>query len=82
MTLDVIMVQLQCMDACLDTLTVELNQVNTHVGRIARWQARLGGFMKSHSSPLESSKDDDDSDDNDDDKDGDVSSSSIDEMST
>ena len=82
MTLDVIMVQLQCMDACLDTLTVELNQVNTHVGRIARWQGRLGGFMKSRSSPLESSKDDDDFDDNDDDKDGDVSSSSTDEMST
>ena len=35
-TIDVIMAQLQRMDACLDTLTNELCQVNTHVGRIAR----------------------------------------------
>ena len=35
-TLDVIMAQLQYMDALLDTLSDELCQVNTHVGRIAR----------------------------------------------
>ena len=35
-TLDVIMVQLQRMDARLDTLSTELYQVNTHVGSIAR----------------------------------------------
>ena len=29
------MVQCQCMDAHLDTLTTELYQVNTSVGRIA-----------------------------------------------
>ena len=33
-TLADIMAQLQCMDACLDTLSDELCQVNTHVGRI------------------------------------------------
>ena len=38
-TLDAIMTQLQRMNACLDTLTTELYQVNTRVGRIARWQA-------------------------------------------
>ena len=31
-----IMAQLQRMDACLDTLSMELYQVNVHVGRIAR----------------------------------------------
>ena len=35
-TIDVIMAQLQRMDACLDTFTNELCQVNTSVGRIAR----------------------------------------------
>ena len=75
------------MDARLDTLTIELYQVNIHVGRIARQQARLGGFVESSSPPLEAfkddeaSEDDDDSDDDDDDEDGD-SSSSADEMST
>ena len=34
-TLDAIMAQLQCMDARLDTLSDELCQVNTRVGRIA-----------------------------------------------
>ena len=50
-TLDTIMAQLQHMDARLDTLSTELYQVNTHVGRIARWQARLGGFVESPSPP-------------------------------
>ena len=87
-TLDVIMAQLQRMDAHLDTLGDELCQVNTCVGCIARRQARLGGFVESPS-PLpkafeddEAFEDDDDSDDNDDDEDGDASSPSDDEMST
>ena len=69
------------MDACLDTLSDELYQVNTRVSRIARWQARLGGFVESPSPPPEASGDDDDSDD-DDDEDGDASSPGDDEMST
>ena len=80
------MAQFQRMDARLDTLIDELCQVNTHVGRIARRQARLGG-VESPSPPPEVFEDneaseDDDSDDDDDDKDGDASSSSVDEMST
>ena len=35
-TLEAIMAQLQCMDARLDTLSDELCQVNTRVGRIAQ----------------------------------------------
>ena len=73
------------MDARLDTLTTDMYQVNTRVSRIARRQARLGDFVESPSPPSEASKaskDDGDSDNDDDDKDGDVSSSSIDEMST
>ena len=79
-TLDVIIVQLQRMDACLDTLTTELYQVNTRVGHITRRQAHLGGFVESPSSSPKASKDNDDSDD-DDDKDGDATSSSVDEIS-
>ena len=59
--------------------------MNTHVARIARRQARLGGFVESPSLPpeaLATSKDDDDFDDVDDGKDGDASSSNFDEMST
>ena len=73
------MVQLQCMDACLDTLSTKLYQVNTYVDCIARWQAHLGGFVESPSPPpkaLEASDDDDDGED------GDASFSSSDEMST
>ena len=76
------------MDACLDTLSTRLYQVNTCVGRITRWQAHLGGFVESPSPPPEASeddkasKDDNDSDDDDDDKDGDASCSSADKMST
>ena len=81
-TLDAIMAQLQRMDACLDTLSTELYQVNTRVGLIARLQARLGGFVKSPSPPSEASEDDDDSDDDDDDEDRDASSSDTNEMST
>ena len=79
------MVQLQCMDACLDTLNDELCQVNTRVGCIARRQDRLGGFIESPSpSPKasEDENDDGDSDDDDDDGDEDASSPSDDEMTT
>ena len=82
MTLNAIMVQLQRMDARLDTLTTEMCQVNTHIGRIARRQAHLGGFVESSSPPPTASEDDDDSDDDDDDEDGNASSSSANEMST
>ena len=84
-TLDVIIAQLQHMDACLDTLSTELFQVNTYVGRIARRQAHLGGFVESPSPPptaSETSEDDDNSNDDDDDKDGDASSFSTNKMST
>ena len=84
-TLVVVMVQLQRMDACLDTLSDELCQVNTRVGRIARQQARLGGFVESPSPSLEASanKDDDgDFDDDDDDENEDASLPNEDEMST
>ena len=77
------MVQLQRMDARLDTLSDELCQVNTYVGRIAQRQARLGGFVESPSSSLEASedeKDDGDSDGGDADEDKDASSFNDDEM--
>ena len=77
------MVQLQHMDARLDTLSDELCQVNTHVGQIAKRQASFGGFVVSPSpSPEVSKDDDDDSNNDDDDEDGDASSPSDDEMST
>ena len=73
------------MDARLDTLTTKMYQVNTRVSSIARWQARLGGFVESPSPPLEAFEDNkafDDDDDFDDDEDRDASSSSADKMST
>ena len=79
------MVQLQRMDACLDTLSDELCQLNTRVGRIARQQARLGGFVESPSpSPKASANKDDDGDfdDDDDDENEDASLPNDDEMST
>ena len=86
-----VMVLLQCMDARLDTLSMELYQVNIHVSRIARRQVSMGGFapesIRSPPHPVASNsdaEDDDDDDDGDDDNasddDGDVSST--DEMST
>ena len=64
------------MDARLDTFSDEFCQVNTRVVRIARRQARLGGFAASPSpSPKVSAVEDGD------DKD-DASSSSDDEMTT
>ena len=82
-TLKAIMAQLERMDARLYTLSDELCQVNTYVGRIARRQAIMGGFTTSPSPSPQASEDEGDdvgSDDDDVDKDEDVSSSSDDEM--
>ena len=79
-TLEAIMTQLQCMDARLDTFTDELCQVNTCVGCIAWWQARLGGFAASPTPSPKASADEDGDDDEDEDED--ASSSSDDEMTT
>ena len=84
-TLEVVMVQLQGMDARLDTLSDDLCQVNTHVSRIARQQAHLGGIVKSPSPSPEASEDKDDDGDSDgdvDDEDEDANSPSDDEMTT
>ena len=90
------MVQLQCMDARLDTLSTELYQVNVRVDCIARRQASMGGYASEASPPspppvASNSKDEDDDDGDDDDDDGDDDDasddddgdvSSIDETST
>ena len=80
-----VMAQLQCIDACLDTLSTELYQVNVRVSHIARRQASMGGFAPeatpSPPSPV-ASKSEDDDDDNGDDDDADGDASSTDEMST
>ena len=85
------MVQLQRMDARLDTLSTELYQVNVRVDRIARQQAAMGGFTPeptpSPPHPIafdsDAEDDDDDGDDDDDDaSDDDGDASSTDEMST
>ena len=82
-TLEAIMAQLVCMDACFDTLSDEPCQVNTHVGHIARQQAVMGGFtVASSPSPEASEDDDDDSGDDDADKDDGASSSNDDKMTT
>ena len=83
-TLEAIMAQLERMDAHLDTLTSELYQVNTRVSRIARWQARMGGFTTSPSpSSFPQALDDEENDDgsgDDDGEDEDASSSGDEEM--
>ena len=65
------MAQLQCMDACLDTLFTKLYQVNVRVDRIARRQASMGGFASEASPPppplVASNSEDEDDDDGDDD---------------
>ena len=78
------MAQLQCMDACLDTLSIELNQVNVCVGRIARRQVTMGGFAPkaTPSPPHPVASDSDSEDDDEDDGDDDGDASSTDEMST
>ena len=81
------MVQLQHMDACLDTLSTELYQVNVRVGRIARRQAIMGGFALEASPPPSpvafdfEDKDDDDGDDDNASADDDGDASSTNEMS-
>ena len=82
-TLEDIMAQFQGMDAHLDTLSDELCQVNTRVGRIARCQVEMGGYTMP-STPV-ASADESDADDataSDDKDDGDASSPSDDKMST
>ena len=85
------MVQLQHMDARLDTLSTELYQVNVCVSCIARRQATVGGFAPEptpsppHPVTSDSDAEDDDDDDNGDDddvSDDDGDASSTDEMST
>ena len=82
------MARLQRMDAHLDTLSNELCQVNTRVGRMAQRQAVMGGFVASLTPPPETFEDEDEDDDDDDgtasddEDDGDASSSSADTMST
>ena len=72
------------MDARLDTLSDELCQVNTHVGRIARRQVVMGGFtIASSQFPLAFEDKSDDGPGSDDADEGDgASSPSDDEMST
>ena len=70
---------MQRMDARLDTLSMELYQVNVRVGRIARQQASMGGLASEASPPppppvASDSKDEDD--------DGDGDASFTDEIST
>ena len=82
------MAQLQHMDARLDTLSMELYQVNVYVGRIARRQATMGGFASEPTSsppyPVASDSDSEDDDDGDDDdaSDDDGDASPTDVMST
>ena len=72
------MAQLVCMDARLDTLSDELCQVNTRVGRIARRQVAMGGFT-AYTSPSQPVSEDESDDAN---EDNGASSPIDDEMST
>ena len=78
------MAQLKHMDACLDTFSDELCQVNTRVGRIAQQQVVMDGFTMSPSpSPPaseEEGNDDGSSDDDDANEDDGASSSGDEEM--
>ena len=79
------MVQLQRMDARLNTFSTELYQVNIRVSHIARRQASMGGFApEATPSPpsLVASDSEDEDDDNGDDNDADGDANSTDEMST
>ena len=92
MSLGDIVVQLQHIDARLDTLSTELYQVNIRVSRIARWQATIGDFTLeptpspphpvASDSDAEDDDDDDDDGDNDDISDDDRDASSTNEMPT
>ena len=83
-TLEAFMAQLVRMNARLDTLSDELCQVNTRVGRIARRQAVIGGFTiaSSPSPPASEDESDDGSSSDDVDEDDGASLPSDDEMST
>ena len=80
------MMQLQRMDACLDTLSTKLYQVNVRVGCIARRQAIMGGVAPEASPPpppvASDSEDENDDDGDDDDVSDDGDASSTDEIST
>ena len=80
------MMQLQRMDACLDTLSTKLYQVNVRVSRIARRQAIMGGFAPEISPPpppvASDSEDENDDNGDDDDASDDGDASSTDEIST
>ena len=91
MSLGDVMAQLRCMDARLDTLSMELYQVIIHVGRIAQRQVTMGGFAPEPTpSPLHPVASESDAEEDDDDDDGDADdasdddgdASSTDEMST
>ena len=89
MTLEDIIAQLQRIDARLDTLSDELCQMNTRVGRITRRQAEMGGYTmpftpmaSADKSDGSNSAADDDVTASDDEDDGNASSPSNDEMST
>ena len=74
-SLEDVMAQLQRIDACLDTLSMELYQVNVRVGRIARQQAAIGGFAPEPTpSPPHPVTSDSDAEDDDDDGDEDDTS--------
>ena len=79
------MAKLVRMDARLDTLSDELCQVNTCVGRIARRQAMMGGFTMASSPSPQASEDESDNGSggtDDVDEDDDDGLPSDDEMST
>ena len=83
------MAQLQRMDACLDTLSMKLYQVNVCVSCIARRQVAMGGFAPEPTPPPprpvasdSDAEDDDDDGDGDDALDDDGDACSTDEMST
>ena len=82
-TLEDIIVQFQRMDARLNTLSDELCQVNTRVGRIASCQVEMGGYTMP-STPVAQTNESgaDNAIDSNDEDDGDASSPSDDEMYT
>ena len=65
----------------LDYLTDEMCQMNTRVGCITRWHARMAGFAPSHSLKHPATSPSEDNDEDKDDEDG-ASSSDDDEMMT
>lgn len=78
------MAQLQQMDAHLDTLSIELYQVNVRVGHIAQRQVTMGCFASKATPsppPLATSDSEDDGDDDDASND-DEDASSTDDMFT